>query len=113
MTWRALRVAKSPRLRVAKKMAAPFAEFAGNKRLLWIASEWVRYADKLAEWAMERLVNRRDVWSQYTLKDGKIGVVMLPIVERVRESLRISSFTDEQRELVVKQLLQIADEAYR
>lgn len=63
-------------------MAAPFAEFAGNKRLLWIASEWVRYADELAEWAMERLVNRRDVWSQYTLKDGKIGVVMLPIVER-------------------------------
>ena len=63
-------------------MAAPFAEFAGNKRLLWIASEWVRYADKLAEWAMERLVNRRDVWSQYTLKDGKIGVVMLPITER-------------------------------
>ncbi len=63
-------------------MAAPFAEFTGNKRLLWIASEWVRYADQLAEWAMERLVNRRDVWSQYTLKDGKIGVVMLPIVER-------------------------------
>ena len=31
---------------------------------------------------MKRLVNRRDVWSQYTLKDGKIGVVMLPIVER-------------------------------
>ncbi|HEX6278672.1 MAG TPA: hypothetical protein VFZ49_01535 [Pyrinomonadaceae bacterium] len=63
-------------------MGAPFAEFAGNKRLLWIAAEWVRYADQLAEWAMERLVNRRDVWSQYTLKDGKIGVVMLPIVER-------------------------------
>ena len=63
-------------------MGAPFAEFAGNKRLLWIASEWVRYADRLAEWAMERLVNRRDVWSQYTLKDGKIGVVMLPITER-------------------------------
>jgi hypothetical protein len=65
-----------------RQMAVPFAEFAGNKRLLWVASEWVRYADKLAEWAMERLVNRRDVWSQYTLKDGKIGVVMLPIVER-------------------------------
>lgn len=63
-------------------MPAPFAEFDGNKRLLWIAAEWVRYADKLAEWAMERLVNRRDVWSQYTLKDGKIGVVMLPITER-------------------------------
>lgn len=63
-------------------MAAPFAEFAGNKRLLWIAEEWVRYADDLAEWAMKRLVNRRDVWSQYTLRDGKISVVMLPIAER-------------------------------
>lgn len=63
-------------------MAAPFYEFAGNKRLLWIAEEWVRYADELAEWAMERLVNRRDVWSQYTLRDGKISVVMLPIAER-------------------------------
>lgn len=63
-------------------MPAPFYEFAGNKRLLWIAQEWVRYADDLAEWAMERLVNRRDVWSQYTLKDGKIRVVMLPIKAR-------------------------------
>lgn len=63
-------------------MPAPFFEFADNKRLVWIAQEWVRYADDLAEWAMERLVNRRDVWSQYTLKDGKISVVMLPIAER-------------------------------
>ena len=31
----------------------------------------------------------------------------------MRESLRISSFTDEQRERPVQQLLQIADEAYR
>lgn len=31
----------------------------------------------------------------------------------MRESLRISSFTDEQRGRVVQQLLQIADEAYR
>ncbi|MDQ3490986.1 MAG: hypothetical protein M3449_07975 [Acidobacteriota bacterium] len=60
----------------------PFSEFIGNKRLLWIAEEWQRYADKLAEWAMERLVNRRDVWSQYTLKNGEISVVMLPIKER-------------------------------
>lgn len=63
-------------------MAAPFFEFAGDKRLLWIAQEWVRHSDDLADWAMERLVNRRDVWSQYTLRDGKIGVVMLPIPER-------------------------------
>ncbi|KXK01360.1 MAG: hypothetical protein UZ17_ACD001001821 [Acidobacteria bacterium OLB17] len=63
-------------------MAAPFYEFEGNKRLLWIAQEWVRHSDDLADWAMQRLVNRRDVWSQYTLRDGKIGVVMLPIHER-------------------------------
>jgi hypothetical protein len=63
-------------------MPAPFHEFAGNKRILWIAEEWVRYSDELADWAMERLVNRRDVWSQYTLRDGKIGVVMLPTPAR-------------------------------
>ncbi len=63
-------------------MPQPFYEFAGNKRLLWIAEEWMRYADDLAEWAMERLVNRRDVWSQYTLKDGKVRVFMLPVPER-------------------------------
>ena len=59
-----------------------FNEFANDRRLLWIAEEWERYSDKLAEWAMERLVNRRDVWSQYTVKNGEIGVVMLPIKER-------------------------------
>ncbi len=63
-------------------MAAPFAEFAGNKRLLWIAEEWKRSADALAEWAMERLVNRRDVWSQYTRVGDEVSVVMLPIPER-------------------------------
>jgi AcrR family transcriptional regulator len=31
---------------------------------------------------------------------------------KLRELLRISSFTDEQRELIVKELLKIADEAY-
>jgi hypothetical protein len=55
---------------------------ANERRFLWIAEEWQRYADKLAEWAMDRLVNRRDVWSQYTLKNGEVGVVMLPIKER-------------------------------
>lgn len=63
-------------------MALPFIEFAGNKRLLWIAEEWIRYAPELAEWAMKRLVNRRDVWSQYTIKNDKVSVVMLPIKER-------------------------------
>jgi hypothetical protein len=63
-------------------MAVPFVEFEGNRRLLWIAEEWQRYSDRLAEWAMERLVNRRDVWSQYTVSDGEVGVVMLPVKER-------------------------------
>lgn len=64
-------------------MPIPWVEFRGNKRLLWIAQEWKSYSEQLAEWAMERLVNRRDVWSQYTVKsDGKIGVVQLPIKER-------------------------------
>jgi hypothetical protein len=65
-----------------KVSTQPFSEFAGNKRLLWIAEEWQRYSDELAEWAMEHLVNRRDVWSQYTVKNGEVGVVMLPIKER-------------------------------
>ena len=59
-----------------------FPEFAKNKRLLWIAQEWVRYAPQLAEWTMEHLVNRRDVWSQYIIKNGEVSVVMLPIKER-------------------------------
>jgi hypothetical protein len=59
-----------------------FPEFAKNKRLLWIAQEWARYAPELAEWTMEHLVNRRDVWSQYIIKNGEVSVVMLPIKER-------------------------------
>lgn len=78
-------------------MPAPFYEFAGNKRLLWIAEEWVRYADDLAEWAMERLVNRRDVWSQYTLKDGKIRVFMLPVPERRKLGTDMVTLTKLQR----------------
>lgn len=63
-------------------MVVPFTEFSGDRRLLWIAEEWQRYAPQLAEWAMERLVNRRDVWSQYTVRDGEVRVVMLPVRER-------------------------------
>ena len=84
-------------------MPVPFVEFAGNKRLLWIAEEWVRYAPKLAEWAMKRLVNRRDVWSQYTLKDGKIGVVMLPITERRKLGTDMVTITKLERHFAGKQ----------
>lgn len=59
-------------------MAFAFTEFANNKRLLWIAREWDRYSKELAPWAMERLVNRRDVWGQYTIRAGEIGFITLP-----------------------------------
>jgi hypothetical protein len=29
-------------------MAQPFIEFAGNKRLLWIAREWQYFSERLA-----------------------------------------------------------------
>ncbi len=32
-----------------------------------IGEEWANRAGELAEWAMEHLVNRRDVWGQYTV----------------------------------------------
>lgn len=60
---------------------APWFEFLKDKHLLWIAHEWNNYAPELAEWAMERLVNRRDVWSQYTVSKGEVRVVMLPVPE--------------------------------
>jgi len=63
-------------------MPQPWFEFQKNKHLLWIAHEWDNYSDDLAAWAMERLVNRRDVWSQYTLSKGEVRVYMLPIPER-------------------------------
>lgn len=59
----------------------PWFEFLKDKHLLWIAHEWDHYADELAAWAMERLVNRRDVWSQYTLSKGEVRVYMLPVPE--------------------------------
>jgi hypothetical protein len=61
---------------------APWAEFLKDRHLLWIAHEWDRYSDELADWAMDRIVNRRDVWSQYTVSKGEVRVFMLPIPER-------------------------------
>jgi Protein of unknown function (DUF4065) len=63
-------------------MVNTITELVTDKRLSWIAGEWARHANDLAEWAMERIVNRRDVWGQYTLKDGETAVVTLPIKER-------------------------------
>ena len=59
-------------------MPFAFTEFANNKRMLWIAREWDRYSKQLAPWAMERLVNRRDVWGQYVLRAGEVSFITLP-----------------------------------
>ncbi len=83
-------------------MAQPYAEFAGNKRLLWIAEEWKRSADALAEWAMARLVNRRDVWSQYTRVGDEVRVVMLPIPERRKMGTDMVSLDKLKRHFVAR-----------
>jgi hypothetical protein len=60
---------------------APWKEFLKDKHLMWIAHEWHNYTAELALWAMERIVNRRDAWSQYTVSNGEVRVVMLPVPE--------------------------------
>ena len=84
-------------------MPQPYAEFAGNKRLLWLAEEWQRYSPELAEWAMERLVNRRDVWSQYTVSQGRIRVVMLPVPERRKAGTDMVTLNKLQRHFAGRQ----------
>jgi len=58
-------------------------EIFNDPHLKWIAAEWRENADRLADWAMERLVNRFDVWGQYTVKQTvlgpKVSAVTLPV----------------------------------
>jgi hypothetical protein len=56
-----------------------------DKHLKWIAAEWAHSAPDLAHWAMRRLVNRTDVWGQYSIRHtrfgSRIGVVTLPVAD--------------------------------
>ena len=56
-----------------------------DPHLKWIAKEWEENAKRLATWGIKHIVNRFDVWGQYSLKtDGigqKIGAVTLPVVD--------------------------------
>ncbi len=56
-----------------------------DPQLKWIAKEWEENAERLATWGIKHLVNRFDVWGQYSLRtDGigqKIGAVTLPVVD--------------------------------
>jgi hypothetical protein len=67
-----------------------------------IGEEWVARAPELADWAMERLVNRKDVWGQYTVltpaerrREGKsYKAVTLPRVEmRGQDMVTIDKLT--------------------
>lgn len=60
-------------------------EILNDGHLRWVAAEWRENAERLAAWALERLVNRFDVWGQYTIKQTalgpKVSVVTLPVKE--------------------------------
>jgi len=91
---------QQPRAKIVSMGAALFAAAANDLTLL----EGIR----------ERIVEYMRQIENSNVDFARAAIVTLAIDGLVmRESLRISSFTEQQRELVVKQLLQIADEAYR
>jgi hypothetical protein len=58
-----------------------------------IAGEWRQRAPELARWAMERMVNRTDVWGRYTgRREGEYKAVTAPFrEERGKVQLNLSS----------------------
>ncbi len=66
---------------------------ASNPYFERIAGEWRSYSRELAGWAMQNLVNRRDVWGKYTGKtDGDYKAVTAPFrEERGKIQLELSS----------------------
>jgi AcrR family transcriptional regulator len=91
---------QQPRAKLVGMGAALFAAAANDPTLL----EAIR--ERKAQFTKQLEASNVDF--------ARAAIVMLAIDGLImRESLRISSFTEEQREQVVQQLLQIADEAYR
>ncbi|MBM0108833.1 TetR/AcrR family transcriptional regulator [Steroidobacter sp. S1-65] len=91
---------QQPRAKIVGMGAALFAAAANDLTLLEVIRERIAQYTKQLE--------RSDV------DFARAAVVTLAIDGLImRESLRISCFTEEQRERVVQQLLKIADEAYR
>lgn len=91
---------QQPRAKIAGMGAALFAAAANDLTLLEVIRERIaKYTKQLDSGGVDF---------------ARAAIVTLAIDGLVmRESLRISCFTEEQRERVVQQLLQIADEAYR
>lgn len=91
---------QQPRAKMLGMGAALFAAAANDLTLL----EVIR----------ERIAQHTRQLETSNLDFARAAIVILAIDGlMMRESLRISSYTDEQRERVVKELLKIADEAYR
>jgi AcrR family transcriptional regulator len=68
----------------------------------------------LLEVIRQRMADYNDEIAASDADFARASIVTLAVDGlKLRESLRISSFTDEQRELVVNELLKIAEEAYR
>jgi AcrR family transcriptional regulator len=91
---------QQPRTKMLGMGAALFATAANDLTLL----EVIR--DRIAQYMQQLEKSNVDFARAAVITLAIDGLMM-------RESLRISSFTDEQRELVVKELLRIADEACR
>lgn len=93
-------LAQQPRAKIVGMGAAMFAAAANDLTLLEVIRE------RIAQYTRQIENSNVDF--------ARAAVVTLAIDGlMMRESLRISSFTEEQRERVVQQLLQIAEEAYR
>ena len=91
---------QQPRAKIVGMGAALFAAAANDLTLLDMIRE------RIAQY-MQQIENSNVDFARAAIVTLAIdGLIM-------RESLRISSFTEAQRERVVRQLLDIADEAYR
>jgi hypothetical protein len=56
-----------------------------DPQLKWVAKEWEENAERLAAWGIRHLVNRFDVWGQYTMRSDALGksvsAVTLPVAD--------------------------------
>ena len=91
---------QQPRAKMLGMGAALFAAAANDLTLLEVIRE------RIAQYMRQLETSNMDFPRAAIVTLAIDGLMM-------RESLRISSFTDEQREQVVRELLKIADEAYR
>lgn len=76
------------------RFSMPLEEVFSDKHLKWIASEWDSHSAVLARWAMHRLVNRTDVWGQYSVRNTRFGARISPV------TLPTADLRNKQRDMV-------------